>query len=131
MIGGPSEGLPERSLSSGVEIRSPPSGEGSESLAAETGGHHEGAHTRDRAGRREQEALASRQDLLVDYRTEVVVEKVVAGPAPRTAANVGIFWPAGSRDRYSSAAGWWTTKTASGTRRCPASTGARRRACRV
>jgi hypothetical protein len=41
------------------------------------------------------------QDLLVDYRTEVVVEKVVAGPAPRRAANVWIFWPAGSRDRYS------------------------------
>lgn len=33
------------------------------------------------------------QDLVVDYRAETVVERVIAGPPPRTAANVWIFWP--------------------------------------
>lgn len=41
------------------------------------------------------------QDLVVDYRTEAVVEKVISGPPPRTAANVWIYWPPGGRDRYS------------------------------
>jgi hypothetical protein len=36
------------------------------------------------------------QDLVLDYRWEKVVEKVLKGPRPRTVANVEIFWPAGS-----------------------------------
>jgi hypothetical protein len=35
------------------------------------------------------------QDLVVDYRLEVVVDAVVQGPSPRVAANVRIFWNAG------------------------------------
>jgi hypothetical protein len=43
------------------------------------------------------------QDLVVDYRREAVIESVVLGPAPRSAANVRIEWPAGPgrRDEYS------------------------------
>lgn len=43
------------------------------------------------------------QDLEVDARAAVVVERVIEGPAPRLAANVRIGWPAarGGRDRYS------------------------------
>lgn len=41
------------------------------------------------------------QDLLVDYRTETVVQTVVTGPRPQRAANVWIYWPPGGRDRYS------------------------------
>ncbi len=41
------------------------------------------------------------QDVLIDYRTEAVVEEVIRGPMPRRAANVWIFWPGGGRDRYS------------------------------
>ncbi len=43
------------------------------------------------------------QDVIVDYRAEQVVEAVVKGPQPRTAANVWIFWPAGPGhpDKYS------------------------------
>jgi len=43
------------------------------------------------------------QDLVVDYRREVVVDAVVKGPAPRLAANVRIFWPKapGQPDEYS------------------------------
>jgi hypothetical protein len=33
------------------------------------------------------------QDLVVDYRRERVLEEVLAGPDPRTVANVRIFWP--------------------------------------
>ena len=40
-------------------------------------------------------ALEHRQDLEVDARPGRVVERVVAGPAPRLAANVTIGWPAG------------------------------------
>jgi hypothetical protein len=32
------------------------------------------------------------QDLVIDYRREAVVDAVLAGPAPRVAANVRIFW---------------------------------------
>ncbi|HEY6551849.1 MAG TPA: hypothetical protein VI669_00755, partial [Vicinamibacteria bacterium] len=43
------------------------------------------------------------QDLEIDARAGQVVERVIAGPAPRLAANVRIGWPAGrgGRDRYS------------------------------
>jgi hypothetical protein len=40
-------------------------------------------------------AFEYRQDLEVDARPGRVVERVVAGPAPRLAANVTIGWPAG------------------------------------
>jgi hypothetical protein len=43
------------------------------------------------------------QDLVVDYRRELVVDSVVQGPAPRLAANVRIFWAKapGKPDEYS------------------------------
>jgi hypothetical protein len=43
------------------------------------------------------------QDLVVDYRREVVVEAVLQGPQPRVAANVRIFWAKGEGrpDQYS------------------------------
>jgi hypothetical protein len=43
------------------------------------------------------------QDLVVDYRSEEVVEAVLQGPQPRVAANVRIFWAkgAGRPDDYS------------------------------
>lgn len=43
------------------------------------------------------------QDLVVDYRRELVVEAVLQGPAPRMAANVRIFWAKapGQPDEYS------------------------------
>ena len=43
------------------------------------------------------------QDMEVDARPGRVIERVMAGPAPRLAANVKIGWPAvkGGKDRYS------------------------------
>jgi hypothetical protein len=43
------------------------------------------------------------QDLVVDYRRELVVDSVVQGPPPRLAANVRIFWAKtpGQPDEYS------------------------------
>jgi hypothetical protein len=43
------------------------------------------------------------QDLVVDYRSETVVESVLQGPAPRAAANVRISWERAPRtpDEYS------------------------------
>ncbi len=43
------------------------------------------------------------QDLVVDYRRELVVDSVVQGPVPRLAANVRIFWAKapGRPDEYS------------------------------
>ena len=48
-------------------------------------------------------AFEYRQDLEVDARPGRVVERVVAGPAPRLAANVTIGWPArkGAASKYS------------------------------
>jgi hypothetical protein len=43
------------------------------------------------------------QELVVDYRRELVVESVLQGPSPRRAANVRIFWARapGKPDQYS------------------------------
>jgi hypothetical protein len=45
----------------------------------------------------------NKQDLVIDARPGRVIESVLAGPAPRLAANVTIGWPAarGGPDRYS------------------------------
>jgi hypothetical protein len=48
-------------------------------------------------------AFEHRQDMEVDARPGRVIERVVAGPAPRLAANVTIGWPKGQppKERYS------------------------------